>query len=87
MIALSATNGWTGGKAGMNNGEPLGGNMKFIVDKMPEYRDKCIFAEWKPYPPIIEKAGDYKCKNDGKICDLDKTGCRWLKVNNKRGNA
>jgi hypothetical protein len=61
--------------------------MKFIVDKMPEYRDRCIFAEWKSYPPIIEKSGDYKCKNDGKICNFDGTECRWLKEQKATNDA
>jgi len=53
--------------------------MKFIVDKMPNEERKCPFANWKSYPPIIEKTGDWFCKHDGDMCDLCEKECRWLK--------
>ena len=54
--------------------------MKFIVDKMPKYESECPFSKWKPYPPIVEKTGDYFCDKDNAICNLCETGCRWLKL-------
>jgi hypothetical protein len=53
--------------------------MKIIVDEMPTNKDACPFAEWNPYPPIVEETGYHKCKLDDKNCGLwsDK-GCRWL---------
>lgn len=52
--------------------------MKFVVDKCPD-KGECPFASWKPYPPIVEKTGDWYCKNDNKICNVCETGCRWMK--------
>lgn len=57
--------------------------MKFIVDEMPEYERHCPFSDWKAYPPIIEKTGDWKCKVDDKICDLSGNECRWIKKQTK----
>ena len=53
--------------------------MKFIVDEMPKEERKCPFSDWETYPPIIEKAGDWVCKHDRKICDLCEAECRWMK--------
>ena len=53
--------------------------MKFIVDEMPKDKTECPFSDWAPYPPIMEKAGEYICEKDRKICNLCKTECRWLK--------
>ncbi len=58
--------------------------MKFIVDEMPK-QDECIFSEWKPYPPIIEKSGEWYCKNDKKICHMEPHECRWLKEQKDEG--
>ena len=53
--------------------------MKFIVDKMPETGKECSFSEWHPYPPIIERTGDWYCKRDNKMCNLCGAECRWMK--------
>jgi len=57
--------------------------MKFIVDKLPKDPYECNFAEWVPFPPIIEKSGEYRCKITNKKCNLtyDSTECEGLKVN------
>ena len=56
--------------------------MKFIVDELPEYKKCCPYAQWKPYPPIIEESGNYICKINGKNCNLytDSKQCFGLKV-------
>lgn len=53
--------------------------MKFLVDEMPKRESDCPFADWTPYPPIIEKHGDWVCDKDLKVCDLSETECRWMK--------
>lgn len=53
--------------------------MKFIVDKMPKRKHECPFSDWCPYPPIVEKTGDWICTKDKKICNLSEKECRWLK--------
>ena len=53
--------------------------MKFIVDEMPKSKSECPFSDWKPYPPIIEKTGDYICKINGNVCDLCEKECQLLK--------
>lgn len=53
--------------------------MKYYVDEMPT-EGKCVDAEWHPYPPIVEKTGDYYCQKDNELCDRTEEGCRYLKV-------
>lgn len=57
--------------------------MKFIVDKLPQDKYDCCFSEWKSFPPIIEKSGEYLCKIANKKCNLtyDSTECEGLKIN------
>lgn len=52
--------------------------MKFIVDKVPEKEQNCPFAYWKPYPPFIEKTGDWFCELGKTRCDLEKDKCKWM---------
>lgn len=52
--------------------------MKYAYIVVPETPEECPFAKWEPYPPIIEKTGDYYCKRDKKICDLSEKGCRYM---------
>ena len=60
--------------------------MKFIVDKMPEYKDECIFCRQEP-SKHYDKSFYYTCKIDNKNCNLlegvhvQYTSCRWLKEN------
>jgi len=35
--------------------------MKFIVNELPKDKYDCYFSEWKSFPPIIEKTGEYVC--------------------------
>ena len=53
--------------------------MKFIVDEMPKSEKECPFSDWTPYPPIIEKTGDYICNHDRKVCNISGSECRWMK--------
>ena len=55
-----------------------GTKMKFIVDKVPEKEQNCPFSCWKPYPPFIEKTGDWFCKLSETRCDLEKDKCKWM---------
>lgn len=55
--------------------------MKFIVDKMPNIKQNCVFCE-AHYDKMI-----FICKIDNKSCNLPTgehiqyTSCRWLKEN------
>ncbi len=53
--------------------------MKFLVDKMPTQR-RCPYSEWKPYPPIVEEPGYYRCKIDMEHCNNkdDGSSCKFL---------
>lgn len=53
--------------------------MKFIVDEMPKKQRECPFSDWHPYPPIVEKAGDWYCKHDEEVCTLCDKECKWMK--------
>ena len=44
--------------------------MKILVDKIVNHPDECFFSQWKSYPPIIEKPGDYYCSRVKKVCNL-----------------
>ena len=56
--------------------------MKFIVDELPEEKYDCNYSEWVPYPPIMEKSGEYFCNLANKKCNLtyDNNECEGLKV-------
>ena len=55
--------------------------MKFIVDKLPNNSQDCIFSKWHPYPPIIEEAGYYECVKCKMKCNLsrEESECHLLK--------
>lgn len=57
--------------------------MKFLVDELPKDKYDCCYAKWTPYPPIMEKSGDYFCILTNKKCNLtfDNIECEGLKVN------
>lgn len=52
--------------------------MQLCVKEMPENAKECIFSEWKPFPPLIQKPGYYKCKIENEPCSLRNKKCRHL---------
>lgn len=36
--------------------------MQILVENIITHPSECPYAEWEPYPPIIEKTGIYVCK-------------------------
>ncbi len=61
--------------------------MKLAYVTLPETPKECHLSKWEPYPPIIEKIGDYYCKRDKKICDLSEKGCRFMHVVDENDRA
>lgn len=59
--------------------------MKFLVDELPKDKDDCYYIKWIPYPPIMEKCGEYICKLTDKKCNLtfDSVECEGLKTNGR----
>lgn len=54
--------------------------MKIYVDEMPFNLSECPYAEWKPYPPIIEQIGDWYCKKNNRVCNLTTVECYGYKL-------
>ena len=36
--------------------------MQILVKNIVNHPSECPYAEWKPYPPIVEQPGIYICK-------------------------
>ena len=54
--------------------------MKIYVDEMPSNLDECLYAEWHPYPPFVERVGDWYCKKNNRICNLTTVECYGYKL-------
>ena len=53
--------------------------MKFLVDRMPMFKEDCPFSKKKFNPPIIEDPYYIICTLDNDICDCNIACCRYMK--------